>query len=456
MTRKNTLFDKQFLTKLLIVAGPVIIQQLLLRTFGIVDTIMVRSIERGISGVGLANQLSNIGFTVMFGVTVGVGIYMAQYYGERDYENIKKSFSLLMFIGLIFGIVFSLIGIIFPTQFLSLFSKDTEVISVARKYLIITSIGFTPNVLAFCYSTVYRNIQKTYIPLIFSITSSLINVVLNYFLIFGHWIFPELGIKGAAIATTVSSFIGYFLNVFYSRVTKQPFTPKLSHIKESFNKIFVSKILKRTYPLVINETFFSIGSALYVVFFNALGTDSYEGYQIAESVVSVMFVVGMALGTAVSAMLGEKLGLNEEEEAKRYGRNFIIIGLIVAILLGGSTSVFAKPLVSLFRSDKTEAAANIAVTLMYVFGLRVALRTFVVLLYSVFRAGGMSRFVMLLDAGVMWLVGLPLAFVCYRFLKIRDIAIFYLILQLELVVRIIIGFIEYYRYRWIANVIKEI
>lgn len=92
MTRKNTLFDKQFLTKLLIVAGPVIIQQLLLRTFGIVDTIMVRSIERGISGVGLANQLSNIGFTVMFGVTVGVGIYMAQYYGERDYENIKKSF----------------------------------------------------------------------------------------------------------------------------------------------------------------------------------------------------------------------------------------------------------------------------------------------------------------------------------------------------------------------------
>ena len=155
-------------------------------------------------------------------------------------------------------------------------------------------------------------------------------------------------------------------------------------------------------------------------------------------------------------MLGEKLGLNEEEEAKRYGRNFIIIGLIVAILLGGSTSVFAKPLVSLFRSDKTEAAANIAVTLMYVFGLRVALRTFVVLLYSVFRAGGMSRFVMLLDAGVMWLVGLPLAFVCYRFLKIRDIAIFYLILQLELVVRIIIGFIEYYRYRWIANVIKEI
>lgn len=65
-----------------------------------------------------------------------------------------------MFIGLIFGIVFSLIGIIFPTQFLSLFSKDTEVISVARKYLIIASIGFTPNVLAFCYSTVYRNIQK--------------------------------------------------------------------------------------------------------------------------------------------------------------------------------------------------------------------------------------------------------------------------------------------------------
>lgn len=456
MAETKQLRDKSFVIKLLIIAGPVIIQQLLLRTFGIVDTIMVSGIEHGIGGVGLANQLNNIGLTVMFGVNVGIGLFMAQFYGERDFDNIKRSFSLLVIIAVILGIFFTTIGVFFPGQFLRLFSEDEKVLGVARQYLIIASIGFIPNVLTFCYSTVYRNIQKTYVPLIISISSSLVNVVLNYFLINGYWIFPRLEIRGAAIATTIASFLGLFLHYIYAKATRQHFQPKIRHIKQSLDKRFVNTILKRTYPLVINEGLFATGSALYIRIFNKLGTDAFEGFQIAESVVSIMFVIGMALGTAVSAMLGEKLGLNEEEEAKRYGRNFILIGIVTALLLGGSTAIFASPLVSLFRTEQTQAAANIAITLMYVFGLRVALRTFVVLLYSVFRAGGMSRFVMVLDAGVMWLVGLPLAYVGYRYLHIENIAVLYLILQLELVVRIIIGFIEYYRYRWIKNVIKDI
>src|SRR5690606_34950019 len=202
------------------------------------------------------------------------------------------------------------------------------------------------------------------------------NVVLNCFLINGYWIFPRLEIRGAAIATTIASFLGLFWHYIYAKATRQHFLPKIRHIKQSLDKRFVNTILKRTYPLVINEGLFATGSALYIRIFNKLGTDAFEGFQIAESVVSIMFVIGMALGTAVSAMLGEKLGLNEEEEAKRYGRNFILIGIVTALLLGGSTAIFASPLVSLFRTEQTQAAANIAITLMYVFGLRVALRTF--------------------------------------------------------------------------------
>lgn len=453
---KKVFEDKEFYKKLFIIAIPVIIQQLLLTTFGIVDTFMVRKIYRGIAGVGLANQLSTIAGTIIFGLNVGVGLFIAQFFGERDEENMKKSFALMITLCFIIALAFTFIGVFFSNQILSIFTDDPEVLLPAKQYLVIVAYSYIPNLLSFCFSIAYRNIQKTFVPLMVSIVSSLVNLVFNYFLIFGIWVFPELGIQGAAIATVLASFVALISHYLYAKLTKQIFFPKLIHFKESLNYQFYSKILNKTYPLIINETFFSIGSALYVVIFNGLGSDAYEGYRIADSVVSIMFVVGMALGTAVSSMIGEKLGSKKIEEAKVYGKRFIFIGIIFAILLGGLTTVLAKPLVSLFRSDENITSANIAVRLMYVFGLRVALRVFIVILFSVFRAGGLSRFVMILDAGVMWLIGLPIAFIGYRYLKIHDIAILFLIIQVEPLVRIIIGFREYFKYRWARNVIQDI
>lgn len=447
---------KEFYRKLFLIAIPVIAQQLLLTTFGIVDTYMVRSIYRGIAGVGLANQLSIIAGTIIFGLNVGIGLFIAQFFGERDEENMKKSFALMLFLCFLIASIFTIVGLLFSDQFLSLFSKDPEVLLPAKQYLVIVSLSYIPNLMSFCFSIAYRNIQKTFVPFLVSIVSSLVNITFNYFLIFGIWIFPELGIKGAAIATVLASFVSLIFNYIYAKATKQIFFPKWHHFKESLTRQFYSKLLNKTYPLIINETFFSIGSALYIVIFNGLGSDAYEGYRIADSVVSVMFVVGMALGTAVSSMIGEKLGSRQIEEAKVYGKRFIIIGIIFSVLLGGLTTVLAKPLVNLFKSDENIASAQIAVNLMYVFGLRVALRIFVVILFSVFRAGGMSRFVMILDAGVMWLVGLPLAFIGYRYLHIHNIAILFLIIQIEPMVRIVIGFREYFRYRWARNVIHDI
>lgn len=453
---KKFFTDKEFYTKLFIIGLPVIIQQLLLTTFGIVDTLMVKSIYRGIGGVGLANQMSMIAGTIAFGLNVGVGLFIAQFFGDKDEENMKRSFALMTLLCFLIATLFTVVGFFFGEDILYLFNQDPEILATGHAYLMIVVFSYIPNLLAFSFSIAYRNIQKTFVPLLVSIVSSIFNITFNYLLIFGIGFFPEMGIRGAALATVISSFVAFFAHIIYAKSTNQIFLPKIKHYYEALERKFFSEILQKATPLVFNETLFAIGTALYVVIFNKFGTDSFEGYRIAESVVSIMLVIAMALGTSVSSMVGEKLGARQIDKAKTYAQRFLFIGLVVALFLGTFTSIFATPLVNLFKSDENTVSIDVAISLMAVFGLRVALRVFVVILFSIFRAGGMSRFVMIIDAGVMWLVGLPLAFIGYRYLGITSLPLLFLIIQIEPLARILIGFREFLRYRWASNLTRRL
>jgi putative MATE family efflux protein len=446
--------DKVFLKKMATIALPIVIQQLLLTTFGIVDTVMVGSIDRGIAGVGLASQMSMIATTIIFGVNVGVGLYIAQFMGKVDHENIKRSFALMIWMCFGISLVFTYLGVFQGEAILRLFSQDPEAIGIANDYLKIAALSYVPNMLTFSFAVAYRNIQKTKVPMAVSFVTMLVNVTFNYLLIFGIGGFPELGVRGAAIATVMSTSVGFLFHVVYAIASKQIFTPQLRHFGESLKKAFNRPIMERTIPFVVNELFFSIGSALYIVIFNQLGTDAYEGYRIAETIVSVMFVIGMGLFSAAGAMIGQQLGRSDFKQAKDYADNFLTLGILIAAMLGVVSVVLARPMVSIFQNTNPAVIEN-AVAVMMVFGLRVALRVFVGLMFSIFRAGGKSKFVMFLDAGVMWLVGLPLAYISYNFLGITNIAVLFLIIQIEPASRIVISLIAYLKNTWQQNIVSR-
>ena len=447
--------DKEFMKKVLMIALPIIIQQLLLTTFGIVDTVMVGSIDRGIAGVGLASQLSMIASTIIFGVNIGVGLYIAQFMGRVESENIKRSFALMVSLCLMVASLFTYLALFHGETIIRIFNQEDDVVHVANEYLKLVAFSYIPNMLTFSFAITYRNIQKTTVPMMVSFVTMIVNVVFNYFLIFGIWFFPQLGVRGAAIATIISTSVGFIFHIVYAISTKQIFVPAIRHFKEAFQKKFNAPILKRTIPFVVNETFFSIGSALYVVIFNGLGTDAYEGYRMAETIVSVMFVIGMGLFSAAGAMIGQQLGRNDFEQAKRYADNFLALGLVIAIVLGTLNVVLARPMVSIFQNTNSAVIEN-AVKVTMVFGLRVALRIFVGLMFSIFRAGGKSKFVMFIDAGVMWLVGLPLAYIAYQYGGIRDIALLFLIIQLEPLARIVISMTAYFKNTWQHNIVSNL
>lgn len=452
---KKYIGNRSFYKKVLIISIPLILQQLLLNTFGIVDTIMVGSIYRGVAGVGIAAQISMIIFTVVFGINSGIGIYVAQFFGAKDDRNLKNSFALGIVIVCFFVLASTLVVLLFPKEILMLFSQDMEVIDKAMDYIKIEAFSYIFNALSFSFSIAYRNIQKTKVPLYISIVSSSMNILFNYLLIFGIGPFPELGVKGAAIATVISCFVGFVINIIYAQKTKQLFMPSIINFKEGLNKIFVRKLIKRVGPLIANEMLFSIGTALYVVFINTLGSDAYEGYRIAESIVNIMFTITFGLATAVAALIGEALGKKDLDLANNYGNWFLLLGMGIAISIGILNLVLAPLFVALFNNPIDVVVEN-AIKVLRVYSIRIMFRVFIVILFSTFRAGGESKYVMFLDSGILWLIGIPIAFLTTKVFHVQDVALFYLILQTEQLVRVIIGMRRYNKRTWLKNITDEL
>lgn len=449
--------DKAFYKRVFIIAFPVIVQQLLLTTFGIVDTVMVGSIHRGVAGVGIAAQVEMMIFVVVFGINVGIGIYIAQFFGAKDSKNMKNSFALNLMLSCSFTIFATIIIFLIPKPIISIFTKDPEVIKPAMDYLKIAAFAYIPNALSFTFVVAYRNIQKTKIPLYISVFSQLFNVLFNYLLIFGIGFFPRLGVKGAAIATLIANTIAIIIHIVYAIKTKQEFLPNsLSNFKTALNPNFYKKIMHRVVPFMVNEFFFSIGMSIYVILISrSLGSDAYEGFRMAETVVNLFYVVIFGMSSAVAAMMGEVLGRKDMEKADNYGNYFLLLGFIGALLLGGMNLIFTKPLIALFHNNSPIVVEN-AIRVMRVFSLRLFLRFFVILLFSTFRAGGQAKFVMFLDAGILWIVGIPLALLLTQVFHVKDVAMFYLIMQIETIVRISLGFGKYQKRSWIKNLTDEI
>lgn len=449
--------SKEFIKKVLNIALPIVLSHLLITSFGIADTIMVKFIPRGISGVGLASQISNVCGTIMFAFSVGVGMFIAQFFGDKKEKGIRKTFALLLILAFVLGLLFTVLGLFFPKPILQIFTDDPVVLDIGVRYIKIVALSYIPNLLSIAFSTAYRNIQDTKMNFIIQTISATINVVFNWLLIFGIWIFPEMGIEGAALATLISAVFNLGFNIIYGVLSKQIFMAKINDFFTCFNKKFIKQVMKKSIPLLINETMFSVGSMLYIVIFNKLGTDAYEGYRITETIIGLLFAVSYGLSAAVSSMTGACLGADDNEQAQEYGNNFVKMGLFLSLAMGLIVILTAKPLVNLFNSDEVTAASiKIAITLMYVMALRITLKMFINVLFAIFRAGGHSRFVMFMDSGIMWLVGLPIAFIGYRYLGITNIAILFLVMQVESVIRIVVGLKEYYTYSWQNNIIRQL
>ncbi len=441
MTTKE--YKKNFYQKTLKLALPLSLQSFLSSAMGIVDMMMVSAIGM-VTAVGTADQIQFLCQIVMYGVASGTGIFASQFYGAGDNRNLKRAFGLSVALAFLNAVFWFLITHFFARELLYFYLPDNEVIYYSVKYLNIIKYSMLLSSVSFAFSFIYRSIHLPKVAVTINSISMILNVIFNLILI------PLMGIEGAALATLGAQIIRFIIYVVFSKSTNQPFIGTMKEMF-SFDKEFIFPIIQKTLPLLLNETLFGFGMTMFAKLFGMLGKESMDAYYVGNQIYNMFLFAVYGFGGAISVLVGSRLGEGKVEQAKMDVREYLKLSLMMSIIIVGLMILFAKPMIQLFNINDPSTFL-LATQVVSILSIKSALRLFNFVSFSILRAGGDTKMIQFLDSGLVWLVGIPLVYICVNLLGITSLITVLVIVQLEQVIRMIGALSRVIGGKWAKNV----
>ena len=447
--------NKRFYKLLVSLCIPIIIQNLISTSVNIIDTVMISSLgEASVASIGVANQYFFLFNMTLSGLTGGAGLFISQFFGKNDANNIKKVTGLNVLLGIILGLLFFIPAFIFPKFIIHFFSYDPEVVKFCIQYF---------SIIAFCYpliavSTVFsmgsRSIRNPKLGMICSAIALISNIILNYGLIFGNLGLPALGVRGAAIATVIARFIEFSLLIGYVYILKKDYVLKfnIANLK-SIDKQFINAFFEKSTPILLNDSGWAVGTVLYSVAYAKAGTSAIAASQIATSTGNFFIMTAVCVAIGASIMLGNELGADNKDVAIDYAKKFSKIVFVVGTLFGFLLILNIPVLLKMF--SVSDSLAPDIIKIFAIMGLLMGLKSFnTLLIIGILRSGGDTKYSLFLELGCMWLVSLPLTFIFA--IKGAPIYILVLLTYSEEIVKFIFGVPRALSKKWVANIVKEI
>ena len=429
--------DKDFFRAMLKLAVPVAFQQLITAGLNMIDVLMVGQLgEASVAALGLANQIFFLLILFIFGVASGMSIFTAQYWGKSDTESIRKVLGICLAVSVSVALLFSSAAILIPETLMGFYTEDPEVIALAGSYLRIVGFSYVLMAVAFSYISILRSITQVTMTVIVSVVALALKTIIAYVLIFGHFGFPALGVRGAAIGTSFGwafECVSLLILVYTQKtpLAANPFT------FFQFDRAFLFKVLRTSMPAAINEVIWSFGITLYNAVYARIGTDAIAAIQINATMEELMFVLFIGLGNACSVMVGNKIGEKDKDTAFEYSRRFTILAVFFSAL-GGVFVFFMRGFVAGLYQLSPSAEHNL-MNIMLVYSFSIWLRVFNFMLFiGALRAGGDTRYAMFTELFSIWLIGVPTALIGGFVLHLPVYHVYALVLLEEIVKAIII------------------
>ncbi len=444
-------YDKDFLKKVFIIGLPIIIQNIIAASLGLVDNIMVGKLgELEIASVGVAIQIYFIHWMVLFGFSGGTATYMAQFWGAKDIPNIKRTLGFGLCVTMAISVFFFLLSFFFPKMVVSIFTDIPQVIEVASEYVKIGAITFLYIGITVPFTTALRTTQQTKLPLYISFVTFSLNTVLNYFLIFGVFGFPKMGVLGAATATVIARTFELLLTLFFVFGRKNVVAGKLGEYF-SFDRTLVYKIVKNALPTTINESLWVVGRTMCIAAFARVGVTEYAAVRAGETIRTLFLMGALSLGDVTLIMVGEKLGENKTEKAYDMGKKLLKLTILLSVLSGLLMIIVANPIISLF--NLTEQGKSYAFYIIVVYGIMLWLDMYnAVSVTGILRAGGDTVYSMLADSGTVWIIEVPMAFLGAIYLQLPIyMAVF--LSKTEAIAKAILLVKRFYSKKWLRNLV---
>ena len=441
--------DPDYFSNLRKIAIPIIFQQLTFSGLNMLGVIFIgQKGDASVAAVGLAGQIAFLLNLVHFGIISGAAMFTAQFWGKRDIPNLRRVLGLCLILAISASLIFFGLSQLFPSQILQIYSKDPAVIALGTNYIRTFSWTFLFFGVTFSYALVMRSTGNVKVPTTVSVGALLISTFLSYSLIFGKFGLPELGIQGAAVAAVIARFLECVTLLTVTYAGKLPVAASLRELT-GFDRAFLRRVIKPMLPVILNELFWSLGITTYNIIYGRMGTQSYAAINIVSTIEQLGFVIFIGISNATSVLVGNRIGAGREEEAYRYAGRSLGLGILGGWLLGLLLQLVKGPVLSLYHvsPEVIRDAGNLINVVSLFLWIRVNNMTTVV---GILRAGGDTRFSLFLDGIIIWIVGVPMAYVG-AFLFDFPVYLVYLCAMSEEATKWVLGINRYFSRKWINN-----
>ena len=455
---KRYLGDRHFYRRVLAVALPIIVQNGITNFVSLLDNIMVGQVGTvQMSGVAIVNQLLFVFNLCIFGAVSGAGIFTAQYYGSENHEGIRHTFRFKILIGALltaFGI-----GVLLKAgqPLISLYLRGegaaedvVQTLAFGWDYLLVMLWGLPAFAISTAYSSTLREGNQTLVPMVAGICAVLINLCLNYVLIFGHLGFPVMGIRGAAIATVISRYVELAIVAGWTHLNSD----KNLFIKGAYRSVHIpshllGQIMRKGFPLLINEALWSIGMAMLNQSFSTRGLDVVAAQNISSTIYNLSSVVFLSMGNAVGIIMGQMLGANRSEsEIRDSNRKLMFTSVLSCLIFGGLMAAASGLFPKIYNT--TDDVRALATKLICISAMMMPFNAYTNACYFTLRSGGKTLVTFLFDSCYVWIVCVPLAFILSRYTTLAIIPL-YAICQSMDMLKSAIGAYMVHKGTWIQN-----
>ena len=457
---KRYVGDRAFYRKLFTVMVPILIQNLITNFVNLLDNVMVGQVgTEPMSGVAIVNQLLFVFNLCVFGGLAGAGIFTSQFYGKNDPEGVRNTMRMKIWIAAGTVLIFGSTLLFFGPQLISLFLHEgeeslnlTATLRFGEQYLHVMLLQIIPFAVTQIYASTLRGTGETVLPMRAGIVAVFVNLVFNYILIFGKLGLPALGVVGAAIATVMARVVEMLIVVIWSHrhTDRLPYIPGLYRTLR-VPALLTKQVLVLGAPLLLNELLWSGGMTVLNQCYSLRGLEVVSAFNISSTIGNLFFCAFIAMGDAISILIGQLLGAGELERAVEEDRKLIAFSLTMSFVVAGVMALVAPLIPQLYNT--TAAVQHLAVQLLMIWALLTPLHAYANACYFTLRSGGKTLITFAFDSMFAWVLQIPVAFILSRYTAVPIVPM-YTIVEGMNVIKCLIGLVMLKSRKWVVNLVQ--
>ena len=444
--------DKSFYKTLFKMLVVVALQNLVAYSVNMADNIMLGSYsQNALSGAATVNQIF---FMVQqFALSIGNALVVlaSQYWGQHRVEPIRTLTGIALKLGLIIGIILILVCIIIPVPLLRLFTNEPEIIEQGRQYLAMIQWTFLLFIISQILVSALRSVGIVNISFYISIVSLIVNVGINYVLIFGKFGLPEMGIRGAAVGTLVARVLELVIVLIYMlksdktvRFFASGFLKSDAGLRKDYTKVYL--------PIMCSQVLWGISGPMQTAILGHMSADAIAANSVATTFYQYLKVVVIAMSSVSSVMIGNAIGRGELKRIKSDARTLAVIDVIIGFILAAALFILRNPLLSIY--DLTPEATVMAEHLIMIMSLvMIGMSYQMPVSFGIIQGGGDTKFTMKMNLISTWIIVMPLSFLS-AFVWKWPVEAVVLIIQSDQIFKGLPTFIKFRGYKWIKKFTK--